>query len=370
MSSVLFTTLPAWGHAAPLCAIAAELDRRGHDVSWVAHEALADHLLPAGATLHATGGPGPEEGRPTNERPGAAFRRYFDELLVGAAERMLPAVRAAIEAERPDVVVVEQNCLAGAVGARLAGVPWVCVHVTPILLTRPWRVLPMLEGWVDQRIGQFMRAAGTEPLPWPLRSPHGTIVASSAAFLGPSADLREGDTLVGALLVRREMEVEPWGPSPRIVLSLGTLTGAMGRAFLERTARAAASLGSVLVVADAELDLPEGVCHERWAPLPGLLAHADLLVGHGGQSSVHEALVAGVPMVLAPTRYDQPVVAARVEALGAGRVVSWDRSTEEQLRAAMVAVLGDPAFRRAAASVGATLVDGAPLAADLVLGAG
>lgn len=361
---VLFTTLPAPGHARPLCAVAEELARRGHEVRWVAHDALAPHLLPAGAARHGYAGAGPEQAASVRARPTAAFRDYFDRLLVGASEQLWPAVRDAVASDRPDVVVVEQNCLAGAAGALVAGVPWVSVHVTPMLLTRPWRVLPMLEDLVDRRVAAFFLAVGAEPLPWPLRSPHGTVIPSSRTFLGPQADLRDGDSLVGALIATTRGAAP--APRHRVVIHLGTLTGSAGRAFLERAARAAVAHGPVLVVADTPLDLPDGARHERWAPLPERIAAADLLVGHGGQGSVNEALVAGVPMVLAPVSFDQPVVAARVEALGAGVVASLDRSTEEELRTLIGRVLGDPGYARAAREVGATLGDGRARAADLV----
>jgi zeaxanthin glucosyltransferase len=59
--------------------------------------------------------------------------------------------------------------------------------------------------------------------------------------------------------------------------------------------------------------------------------------------------------VVAPIKDDQPINAARVASAGAGVRVSFDRSGPAQLRAALLAVLDDPAYRAGAARVAASL---------------
>jgi UDP:flavonoid glycosyltransferase YjiC (YdhE family) len=66
---------------------------------------------------------------------------------------------------------------------------------------------------------------------------------------------------------------------------------------------------------------------------------------------VCEALAHGVPLVVAPVTSDQPVNAAQVAAAGAGIRVRFARARPEQLRAAVLRVLDDPAYRLAAGRV-------------------
>jgi zeaxanthin glucosyltransferase len=81
--------------------------------------------------------------------------------------------------------------------------------------------------------------------------------------------------------------------------------------------------------------------------MPGL----DAVVCHAGTNTVCEALAYGVPLVVAPLTRDQPVSAALVVRAGAGIRVHFHRVGEGALRAAVLALLGDPAYRAAAGRI-------------------
>jgi UDP:flavonoid glycosyltransferase YjiC (YdhE family) len=72
-----------------------------------------------------------------------------------------------------------------------------------------------------------------------------------------------------------------------------------------------------------------------------------------------------VPLVLAPIRHDQPVVASQVVRAGAGIRVPFSRVRPGQLREALVTILDDPSYRRAAARIRSSFAagGGAPAAA-------
>ena len=59
----------------------------------------------------------------------------------------------------------------------------------------------------------------------------------------------------------------------------------------------------------------------RFIPQSLLLPHCDLVVSHAGSGSVIGALTHGLPMVLLPMGADQPLNAARAEALGVAQVL-------------------------------------------------
>jgi len=83
-------------------------------------------------------------------------------------------------------------------------------------------------------------------------------------------------------------------------------------------------------------------------PHQAVLPHASLMISHGGHGSVTAALAHGVPLVRVPgAGADQPIVASRVAALGAGTTVTRQAPAGE-LRDAAVDVMATATFSAAA----------------------
>jgi zeaxanthin glucosyltransferase len=80
-----------------------------------------------------------------------------------------------------------------------------------------------------------------------------------------------------------------------------------------------------------------------YLPQVALLQRAAVMVTHGGNNSVTEALTAGVPMVVLPFSTDQFAGAAAIEAAGVGTALDPNRATTTELGAAVRAVLDGPA---------------------------
>jgi len=83
---------------------------------------------------------------------------------------------------------------------------------------------------------------------------------------------------------------------------------------------------------------------------------------------VLESLSEGVPLVALPLGNDQPGVAARVAARGAGIVLSRSRLTPARLRTAVRAALEQPRYRTAARTLQTAIrqTDGLTRAADII----
>lgn len=105
---------------------------------------------------------------------------------------------------------------------------------------------------------------------------------------------------------------------------------------------------------------------QEYVPQLPLLAHLDAVVCHGGHNTVCEALAHGLPLVVAPVRDDQPIVAQQVEAAGAGIRVRFGRPRADDIHAALSGVLDGPDHRRAARRIQASFAaaGGAAAAAD------
>lgn len=87
------------------------------------------------------------------------------------------------------------------------------------------------------------------------------------------------------------------------------------------------------------------------APHTLLMKEAALVVTHGGHGTVAKALVHGLPQLVIPHGRDQVDNAIRVTHRGAGLSLESSASVEE-LRAALVRLLDDPAFAAASAAFG------------------
>jgi UDP:flavonoid glycosyltransferase YjiC (YdhE family) len=100
-----------------------------------------------------------------------------------------------------------------------------------------------------------------------------------------------------------------------------------------------------------QIAAPPNVTVVRSAPHGEVLAHADVLVTHGGHGTVVKGLVAGVPIVCLPTGRDQPDNAARLKARGAGIKLS-RKAAPKTIASAVQRLIDDPSYRAAARRLG------------------
>ena len=163
-----------------------------------------------------------------------------------------------------------------------------------------------------------------------------------------------------------------WGEDtdPLVYVSFGSQVGAMpiaGPIFAAVFEAVAGLPARVLLTVGRETSAdtfsrPPGNVHvERWIPQADVFGHAGAVVCHGGSGTTLGALAAGLPLVVVPLFADQPDNARRVAAIGAGVAVEpGDEAPREPvrstidtsaLRAAIEAVLADPAYRRSAERV-------------------
>jgi rhamnosyltransferase subunit B len=78
-------------------------------------------------------------------------------------------------------------------------------------------------------------------------------------------------------------------------------------------------------------NLPASVLWQPYAPLSALLAHAAVLIHHGGIGTTAEALRCGTPQLVAPFAWDQFDNGARVTSLGVGMVIPATRLRPRKL---------------------------------------
>ncbi len=385
---VLFTVPPLAGHVNPTVAVGAELAARGHEIAWTGPASALARLLPAQARILPAGeelGAGGyaalhESWR--DLRGVGALRFLWEEALVPLARAMVPGVARAVRAFGPDVLVADQQALAGPLVARRLGVPWVTSASTSAELTRPFADFPKVGEWVSGQISGLLAEFGAARDPgsrarWdPRFSERLVLVFSTPELVGAGQDFPPHYAFVGpAFGARPPAPGFPWqrlDPARRRVLvSLGTLNQAAGARFYGAVLGAAERLaGDVQFVLAAPAALigtaPDHLLLQESVPQLELLPHLDAVVCHAGHNTVCEALAHGLPLVVAPIRDDQPIVARQVALAGAGVRVRFGRTRAEELRDALTAVLDDPGPRRAARRIQASFAaaGGAAAAAD------
>ncbi|UXY26224.1 glycosyltransferase [Streptomyces sp. HUAS TT20] len=362
MSGFLFVVPPLVGHINPAVGVAAELTARGHRVAWVcADPDLVRRLAGADADVFACDGVTGVE-RPPDLRGPEALKFLWEGYLVPLADAMAPGVRAAVDGFRPDVVVADQQAFAGALVAERLRLPWATSAATSAEFTDAYDGMPRVAAWLRERLtelrGRIGDPSGTAD---PRFSPHLVLAFSTPELVGPTGKKGEAIRYVGPSIADRPTEPGfPWewlDPGrAKVLVTLGTANADAGGRFLaecltalrERADRVQAVLvdpGGTLAETGGDKDvliLPA-------VPQLPLLARVDAVICHSGHNTVCEALWHGVPLVVAPIRDDQPVVAAQVVEAGAGIRVRFGRVTEPRLGAALDTVLHEPAHREAAA---------------------
>ena len=128
MSRFLFVVPPLVGHINPTVGLGAALAEQGHEVAWAGHAELVTRLVGTQATVFPCTLPGTGDGavgdRDSSLRGPAALKFLWESFLIPLAEAMIPGVNAAVDEFKPDVIVVDQQTVAGAVVAERLGIPW------------------------------------------------------------------------------------------------------------------------------------------------------------------------------------------------------------------------------------------------------
>lgn len=327
------------------------------------------------------------------------------EALVDGARYVDEQLAAIIEEVDPDVIVEDNVVSFPAIPA--AEAPWVrIVSCNPAEVKDPG-VAPVFSGYPDgdrsrwdefrveyarviepvhDAFDEFCRERGAPPLP------PGELIHESTdlnLWLYPEEiDYDRVDPL-GATDRWHNLPScvrstdEPWelpeslasqtDGGPLVYLSLGSL----GSGDVELMRGLIATLGDsrfrVIVSMGPqhqELTLADNMAGAEFLPQTSILPQVDLVITHGGNNTVTEALHFGVPMVVLPIFWDQHDNAQRVHETGYGRRLPTYEHSPDELRSAIDEVLGDEAMRKRLEKVSARLQasNGTERAAELIAG--
>jgi MGT family glycosyltransferase len=369
----LFVVPPLAGHINPTVAVGAELASRNHDVAWAGHSSVLTPLLPRGAAVHTTDRAFTAEdlsviaARAQGLRGAEAFRFLWKDFIVPLGEAMLPEIDAAVERYAPDVLVVDQQAIAGALVARRRGLPWATSATTSSELADPFAIFPMFGAWIADELRAFQHRAGipaTKAAQGDLRFSEQLVLAFSTEALVGAGPFPSEWFFVGPAIGMRPVWAEfPWSwldpERYHVLITLGTVNVASGRRFLTAAAEAAAGLENRL---QAIVIAPHGLLNTTArnvlvcprVPQLELLPQLDAVVCHAGHNTVCETLAHGIPLLVAPIRDDQPIIAQQVVDAGAGIRIKYGRVNSEEIAEALIAILQSESYRDAALRIQAS----------------
>ena len=316
------------------------------------------------------------------------------------ARYQIPDLERALEAERPDVLLIDEGAWGAAAVAERSGLPWVFSIVSPVPLPsrdappfglglaprhdRLGRVrdrlarrfaLGALERMIASRLNPLRAELGLPPV----RTLNDVFLAASQVlvytaepFEYPRSDWPAKLRLVGPGLWEPPAEPPVWLDEltmPLVLVTCSTLFQ-NDRRLAEAACAAFAGGPFDVVVTTADVDpagieAPPNVRLERFAPHAPLLERAVCVVCHAGMGITQKALAHGVPVVAIPFGRDQPEVARRVEVARAGVRLPARKLGESALRRAVEEALTlRPGAERIAAAFAAA--GGPEAAADAV----
>ncbi|WP_280385606.1 glycosyltransferase [Nocardia wallacei] len=290
---VLFVPYSAWGHVLPTLAVVAELTGRGVPVRVVAGEEFRSAIESTGAqaVVPAVGHEVrvPAGGSPTELCDRAAL--WWRRRAAWQATRQV--LERELRRERPALCVVDPH------------VPW----AERLVARHDVEVVPLWTSHARSARDSGLVLANTLPE----LQPGGPRFGRSVHLVGP---------LVGPAPRTVAAESEPLhSDGPTIVVALGTVFARAAR-FFRSIVEAFAHTRWTVIVATSWLPvcelgaLPPNVYAQQWIPQQEALRTAQVFLTHAGINSVHDAILAGVPMILAPRIREQRLTAARLGRLG------------------------------------------------------
>jgi len=414
LSTVVFFPEGAFGPTNNCAGIGRVLLERGHRVVFVVEESFAGtleaqgfeealmRLKPPVETEEAPGqfwkdfvrDTAPEFRKPTIEQLETFILPVWRELVDGAryADERLREIFGELE---PDVIVQDNVVAFPAVPA--SGRPWVrIVSCNPLELKDP-ELPPVFSGYpTADRGGWDEFRARYRGLHEPLWREFSAFCEERGAPLLPELELIHESPFLDLYLYPAELDYErsrrlgpewqrlessvravdeaweaPAGDGALIYVSLGSL----GSADLELMNRLVATLAETqhrYVVSKGPqhelIELAPNMTGAEFLPQPAILPHVDLVITHGGNNTVTEAVHFGKPMIVLPLFWDQYDNAQRVAECGLGERLPTYEFEHAELHAAIERLLAGDRSRLRAASGRLQANPGTVLAADLIEG--
>ncbi len=375
MAKVLFVNGVVHGHINPTLPLVKELVSRGEKVFYFSTAEFREKIEKTGAEFIDYGDRMVQflgSYRPKGNHP------FFTliEFLLEIDRIIISKVMEKAEGNNYDYIIHDAMFGGGNILSKKLGIPAVCSCTSFAMnkLPMPDQMLsrgahPQLDG-IYHELGAaagewgtgvpglmdifFKKADLNVVFTSKMFQPEGETFDGSFRFVGPSISERQE---------KLEFPYERLKGGKVIYISMGTInnncTGFYQKcmeAFKEEDYKVVLSVGNKVDIASLG-SIPPNFIAGNYVPQLEILKLADAFVSHGGLNSVSEALYYGVPVAAIPMANDQPAVAGRLEALGAGIKLRMDEITPQILRGTVYKLLTDESYRSASRTVGKSFIE-------------
>jgi MGT family glycosyltransferase len=369
MARVLAYTSPARGHLYPLVPILDELAARGHEISIRTLDSQVPLMRERGfvASPIARGIEQLVHDDYLARTPQGSLRRGVAKFAA-RAEHEVGDMRAAIDAERPDVILVDAMSWGASAAAAAWGGPWAQWFPYPLPVPSPdvppfgpglrpaagplgrlrdRALRPLMLGSMQKLFLPAVNAARRSVGEASFASIADMFTAAplllyltAEPFEYPRSDWPASVRMVGPCCWDPPAEPPSWlAQITRPIVLVSTSSEYQDDGRLVTTALQALADEDVHVVATmpaatiARTTIPANAHVERFLPHASILARAACAVTHGGAGVTQKALAARVPVCVVPFGRDQLEVARRVEVADAGTRLVARRLSPDRLRA-------------------------------------
>ncbi|MCG2622854.1 glycosyl transferase [Arthrobacter sp. I2-34] len=367
--------IPAPGHVNPGLEVIRELAARGHRVSYANDpsfrgiiEATGAGFVPYRSTLPRLGGDGKPDGGP--ESGGASWDGdVIDQLSIFQRdyEAMLPQLRAAFDADRPDLFLYD----IAAGPARILAMQWElpAIQLSPTYVawegyeedmrgfTDGLKADPRGRAYFDWQAAFLAgEGIGMDPAEFFGRPPRAVVLIPEV--LQPNADRvnREVYTFTGPALAAAT------GQWQRPAAAEHVLLVSLGSAFTDRPEFYRSCIEAygnlpgwhVVLQIGRYVDpavlgpVPANIEIHPWVPQLRILEQADAFLTHAGMGGASEGLFTGTPMIAAPQAVDQFDNADALVAAGVAVRIESAAADADLLRRALAEVRSPQVVARCA----------------------
>jgi MGT family glycosyltransferase len=375
MTRFTFVTWDGGGNVTPAVGIAQQLIARGNEIRFLGYRPQQAAIEARGLAFSAL----PRSGsfdlyaeRPPEQRLPAIIRNVW------SCPEHLEDIRDALAAHPADVLVIDFSLNGALAQARRTDIPVAVLAHSCVAGLVPPPSSPM--GAARLAAANDIRASiGLAPMERLNEGWAGlpTIVTTIAELDTMAGGATEGVHYVGPITestIRSAWDT-PWAPDdprPLVLASFSTtrLWDPSGRIRNTLDALAGEPV-RVLVIGGADslpAEVPDNAVVRQFVPHAQVMPLVSATVTHCGHGTVAASLAYGVPIVGIPyPAADQPFLAARLQALGAGVALDGE-SGPAVIRGAVRDLLAQPSFREAAARLAQAirLAPGAAGAADVL----
>lgn len=377
MGKVIFFNFPGEGHVNPTIALVEELVKKGEDVVYYCIEEYKSKIEKTGALFR------PYKNFLHNINTKKRMTEKIDPLemllfMGRSMDKIIEDVLNEISEEKYDYVIYDNNFAAGWIIADVLGIPKVSSCTTFAINEEIFSTLIKSRGEMDKTSPKYQEI---EEISTKWKHKYGVILNDSQNLMSCPGDITivytsklyqphaekfdESFIFVGPSIAPRQgveaFPLEDITSDKLIFISMGTVFNQQPELYVTCFEAFRESQATVILSVGKQTDIrlfnnvPPNFIVRNYVPQLEILQLADLFITHGGMNSSSEGLYFGIPLLVIPVMGDQPIVAKRIEELGAGLQLNRLKLDAVTLRNTAEQVLSNPSFKERSLEIGKSL---------------